>query len=80
MALTLKSLGLDKLSVDERLYLLDQLWLSLDTDPRQSDLPEWHVLEIERRLAAAEADPNGFVTWAEVKARMEAVAGVACCR
>lgn len=72
MAPTLKSLGLDKLSVDERLDLLDQLWLSLDADPRKSDLPEWHVLEVEKRLAAADADPTGFVTWAEVKARMEA--------
>jgi putative addiction module component (TIGR02574 family) len=72
MALTLKSLGLDKLSVDERLDLLDQLWMSLDADPRKGDLPEWHVLEIEKRLAAAEANPNGFVSWAEVKARMEA--------
>ena len=72
MAPTLKSLGLDKLSVDERLDLLDQLWLSLDADPRKGDLPEWHVLEIEKRLAAADADPNGFVPWAEVKARMEA--------
>jgi putative addiction module component (TIGR02574 family) len=72
MAPTLKSLGLDKLSVDERLDLLDQLWLSLDSDPRKIDLPEWHVIEIEKRLAAADADPSGFVTWAEVKARMEA--------
>ncbi|HEY2784508.1 MAG TPA: addiction module protein [Fimbriiglobus sp.] len=72
MALSLKSLGLDKLSVTDRLELMDQLWLSLDADAGKNDIPEWHVHEIERRLADADANPEAVITWAEVKARMEA--------
>jgi putative addiction module component (TIGR02574 family) len=31
-------------------------------------LPEWHVRELERRGAAAEADPGAGIPWEEFKA------------
>jgi putative addiction module component (TIGR02574 family) len=72
MPVTLQSLGLNKLSVEERLDLMDQLWLSLAAEERRQDIPEWHIHEIERRLADADANPDAVISWADVKARMEA--------
>ncbi len=33
-------------------------------------LPDWHIREVERRRAAAEADPGAGIPWEIVKARL----------
>ena len=49
---------LARLSVSDRLELMDELWASLRSEAESLPLPEWHVAEIERRLAAMAADGN----------------------
>jgi putative addiction module component (TIGR02574 family) len=56
-----------RLSVAERLQLMDLLWDSLrDTDPTAL-IPEWHFQELDRREAAAQADPGAGRPWSEIK-------------
>lgn len=70
MAATLESLGLDRLSHDEKLALAGQLWDSvLTASPPGSFLTEEQRAELRRRVADAEANPNDYVTWKEVLER-----------
>jgi putative addiction module component (TIGR02574 family) len=58
-----------RLSVRERLRLMDLIWDSLrETDPA-SVIPEWHYRELERRDAAAQADPDAGTPWSEIRDR-----------
>jgi len=34
-------------------------------------IPDWHRDELERRLAAADADPEAAIPWEEVKRRLQ---------
>ena len=67
MSVTLEQFGLDRLAPESRLELLELLWDSLGEGA--SSPPEWHVRELERRRAAADADPTAGVPWSEFKAR-----------
>lgn len=67
MAVSLEQFGLERLPPEERLELLELLWDSLGEGTFSP--PEWHIRELEKRRAAAEADPNAGAPWAEFKAR-----------
>jgi putative addiction module component (TIGR02574 family) len=67
VAVTLEQFGLDRLPPDDRLELVELLWDSPAGVP--SPPPDWHVRELERRRAAAEADPPAGVPWDEFDAR-----------
>jgi putative addiction module component (TIGR02574 family) len=47
-----------KLSIAERLELMDQIWDSLTPQSETVPLPDWHVAEVRRRLAAMATDGN----------------------
>jgi putative addiction module component (TIGR02574 family) len=53
-----KAAELVRLSVSERLALMDEIWTSLMPESDAVPLPEWHMDEIRRRLAAFAADGN----------------------
>ncbi|MDZ4258886.1 MAG: addiction module protein [Gemmatimonadales bacterium] len=64
MTVSLKSLGLEKLSIAERLLLVEEIWDSISaatplTDPQRA--------ELDRRLADHEANPDNVVSWGEVQ-------------
>jgi putative addiction module component (TIGR02574 family) len=63
-------LNLEQLSVAERLDLISLLWDSIPDSADALRIPEWHREEIERRLAAADADPAAGIPWEEVKKRL----------
>ena len=54
MSPTLKELGIDRLSSEERLRLIEDIWETL-TPIHQLEIPEAHREELDRRLAAADA-------------------------
>lgn len=66
MSVTLEQFGLDRLPPEERLELLELLWDSLGEGTFSP--PEWHIRELEKRRAAAKADPNAGIPWSEFKA------------
>jgi len=70
MSLTLDRAEIEKLSIPERLELIGLLWDSItEADPRAA-IPEWHLVELRRRRAEAEANPEGSIPWEEVRARL----------
>lgn len=65
--LVLSKLDIDCLSNAERLELIGQLWDSIPHSAEALPLPEWHRLELERRLAEADAAPEAAIPWEQVR-------------
>lgn len=64
-------LGIDKLSVSDRLRLIGEIWDTLEpADP--VPLSDAHWREIEDRLDEADANPGAGFTWDEIMARLRA--------
>ncbi|HEY5896719.1 MAG TPA: addiction module protein [Burkholderiales bacterium] len=51
---------------DERMDLVEAVWDSLAAVPEALPLYEWQKEELDRRLEAHEADPDGGAPWKEV--------------
>ncbi|MGL4551725.1 MAG: addiction module protein [Gemmataceae bacterium] len=68
MAVTIKELGIDRLSVSERLDLIEQIWDSLPGAVAPDEVPEWHKEVLAERLAEVEANPGGGTPWREALA------------
>jgi putative addiction module component (TIGR02574 family) len=58
------------LTVEQRLELIGELWDGIPDSFDELALPEWHRQELERRLAAADADPDAAIPWEQVKKRL----------
>jgi putative addiction module component (TIGR02574 family) len=68
MAVSMKDLGIDRLSVEDRLALLQEIWDSLAADIEQAPLTEAQRQEVDRRLAAHRANPQAAIPWEQVEA------------
>ncbi len=68
MTVSLKSLGIERLGIEERLTLVEQLWDSIAADSSAVPLTEAQRTELDRRIAEHEATPDNVVPWEEVKA------------
>lgn len=69
MGLTLEQFGIDRLNPEQRLELIGLIWDSLPEDAPFTP-PAWHVQELERRIAAADANPEATEPWQDVLARL----------
>jgi putative addiction module component (TIGR02574 family) len=69
MTVTLEQFGIDRLSPEERVELVGLIWDSLPEDTPYTP-PDWHLRELERRVAAADDDPGGAEPWEAVRARL----------
>ena len=58
------------LSVEQRLELISELWDSIPDSLDTLPVPEWHREELDRRLEAADANPDAAIPWEEVKRRL----------
>jgi len=67
MAVSLKSLGIERLGIEERLTLVEELWDSIAADSSAVPLTEAQRTELDRRIAEHEAKPNDVVPWEEIK-------------
>lgn len=65
-----KELGIDRLSVAERLQLIEEIWDSITEQLLELEIPQSHKEELDRRIAAHEAAPGDSSPWSEVKARV----------
>lgn len=68
MAVSLKSLGIEHLGIEERLTLVEELWDSIAADSTVVPLTQAQRAELDRRNAEHETNPNDVVPWEEVKA------------
>ena len=66
----LQQLGIEQPSSGERIELISLIWDSLDNSEIEQAPPQWHVEEVERRIAAADVDPNAGSQWEEVRANL----------
>ena len=72
MAVNIEALGIDRLSVGERLELIEQIWNSLPDEIDPQEVPEWHRAELDKRRERARAQPGVGKPWQEVLGRLEA--------
>jgi putative addiction module component (TIGR02574 family) len=68
MAPTLQALGIDRLSVEDRIALATAIWDSIAAGAHPPLLTDAQRMELERRLANHAADPADVVPWEQVKA------------
>ncbi len=68
MSMTLQQFGIGQLNFQERLELIHIIWHSLPDDVPFTP-PEWHLRELERRIAA-DAAPGAAEPWETVMARL----------
>jgi putative addiction module component (TIGR02574 family) len=66
MSMTLEALGITRLSVRERLDLIEQIWDTLPERVEAGEVPDWHLAELARRRAEADARPGEGRPWREV--------------
>lgn len=70
MSPTAKALGIDQLSVAERILLVEEIWDGIAEEINASELTQAQKDELDRRLAAMESNPQAGSSWEEVKARL----------
>lgn len=61
---------IEKLPVEERLRIIDQLWESIREDPENLPLTEPQRMELDRSLKAYESDPGKVKDLEEVLANL----------
>lgn len=70
MSTSLKSLGIERLGVAERLALIEELWESIEADSPAVPLTAAQREELDRRIADHESNPGDVLPWDEVKASL----------
>jgi putative addiction module component (TIGR02574 family) len=75
MRATVKSLGIDRLSIEDRILLAEEIWDTIDAEGEDgaaeaSDIPDWHKEILDERLAEMDANTDEGVSWEEAKVRI----------
>ena len=60
-----------RLSVAERLRLVEEIWDSIDDNPAALPITAEQRNELDRRLAEYEANPGAGATWDEARHRIQ---------
>ncbi|HZV05968.1 MAG TPA: addiction module protein [Gemmataceae bacterium] len=71
MSPTMQALGIHELSVAQRILLVEEIWDSIASEAEQLPLTAAQKQDLQRRLAAYEANRHAGSTWEEVKARLQ---------
>lgn len=70
MSPTLKALGIDQLSVAQRILLVEEIWDSIAVENGEIPLTEAQRQDLQHRIDAYEANPKVGSSWEEVKSRL----------
>lgn len=68
MNASIKSLGIDRLPVEERLALVEEIWDSIAADSAAVPLTEAQRVELQKRIEEDDAHPDNVTPWDQVKA------------
>jgi putative addiction module component (TIGR02574 family) len=69
MPVRIEQMGIDRLSVTDRLDLIEQIWDSLPETVNPDEVPAWHLVELAKRRAEADTSPREGKPWREALAR-----------
>jgi putative addiction module component (TIGR02574 family) len=69
MSPNVTSLGIDRLTRDERLALVQEIWDTIAAEQPPTFLNQAQREELERRVAEDDAAPDDVVSWEQVKAQ-----------
>lgn len=72
MGVSLKSLGIDRLSTEQRLALVEELWDSIAADSEAIPLTAAQRAELDRRLSEIDADPDAGTPWEAIRSQLAA--------
>ena len=72
MTVSAKAFGIDRLNIDDRLALVEEIWASICADSASFPLTEAQRAELDRRVADDEAFPDDMIPWEDIKASMRA--------
>lgn len=72
MTVTARSLGIDKLDLDDRLALVEEIWASVCADAQQFPLSQSQRAELDRRVADDDEFPDDIAPWDDIKASVRA--------
>jgi putative addiction module component (TIGR02574 family) len=61
---------LDRMTVAEKIQLLERVWDNLCREPGDFTSPEWHEEVLRERKRRLETGEASLSTWAEAKARL----------
>jgi len=75
MSVSVKTLGIDRLDIDERLALVEEIWATICNDAKAFPLTDAQRAELDRRVADDDAFPDDVVPWDEVKASVRSRMG-----
>ncbi|MGQ0579506.1 MAG: addiction module protein, partial [Betaproteobacteria bacterium] len=75
MSVSVKTLGIDQLGVDERLALVEEIWATICADAKAFPLSDAQRAELDRRVADDDSFPEDVVPWDEVKAAVRSRLG-----
>jgi putative addiction module component (TIGR02574 family) len=69
MSSTIQSLGIDRLSREQRIALVLEIWDTIAAEPAQPLLTGAQRRELQRRVTEDDANPDDVVPWEQVKAQ-----------
>jgi putative addiction module component (TIGR02574 family) len=72
MDVSAKSLGIDRLNIEERLALVEEIWAGICADGANFPLTDAQRAELDRRVADDNAFPDNVIPWEDIKASMRA--------
>jgi putative addiction module component (TIGR02574 family) len=71
MPVSMKTLGIDQLSIEERLALVEEIWESVVPSIENEPLTPEEEQILTTRIADLDANPDQFTTWEEIKRRVK---------
>ena len=63
-------LPLDKMTVEEKLRLMEQLWEDLSRNADDFESPAWHAVELKKREKEIASGKATFMDWEQAKAEI----------
>ena len=62
---------ISSMNVDDRIRLVQAIWDGIEAEHAQPDLTDDLKQELDRRIAAHDANPQDVLTWEEIKAHVK---------
>ena len=66
-SVSLHDLGIDRLSIEERIQVAEAIWNNVIHDVAAAPISDWQRAKLERRLADSVANPDAVRPWHDVE-------------